>query len=250
VSDLCQHGHPYSYRSDGERVCRECSRANSREREQLISAAARHLGLTRRQFKAIHGTTRAACLAALTEPATPKPDTCRQGHPRTPDNVGWKHRPGREPTRYCMACRRDRDADAWAAVAEAADQAGVSASRYIRDHGGTLAGAATVARRNRGAEPKRPRDISAINDRFERAQQARAQVRAEAEAVWTHVATLDPDQRDWDGLSVLALCSCGWRETHGTRVEALAAASAHTANRRDARHVRGDRLDRHYQESA
>jgi hypothetical protein len=248
VSERCPDGHSIRRTPTGKWRCRTCEQARARQRDRLISDAARHLGLTRRQYLATHGSSRDACLAALAEPANPKPELCRQGHPRTDENTGWKQREGRDPVRYCKPCRRDRDADAWAAVAEAADQAGVSASQYIRDNGGTLMGAANLARL--GTTRKRPRrDVAEIDDRFERAQQARAQVRAEAEATWAHVARLDPDQRIWDGLSVLALCSCGWRETHASRDAAADAAVAHTASRSDARHVRGDRLD-NWQESA
>jgi hypothetical protein len=249
----CGKGHTAVERtSRGKWVCRECAREAAREKDRLIGSAARHAGLTRDEYKARHGQTRAAAEAVLAGPAAePRPDTCRNGHPRTPENTGWKQNDARNggPTRYCTACRRDRDAAAWATIADAAAAAGMSTSEWVRQHGRKPSAAANTA--TLGTSRRRPSpDDEEARSRRQRAREARDQIRAEALATWTHVATLDPDQRDWDGLSVLALCSCGWRETHATRDDARRALTDHTAARLDARQVHGDRVDHHRQEPA
>jgi hypothetical protein len=249
VTGLCPKGHQAGRTISGKWRCPECERVNARRRDQLLGDAARHLGLTRDEYAALHGKSMGAAQRVLAgPPGEPRPDTCRRGHPRTPENTGHK-RAGDGFTRYCTACRRDRDAETGAAIADAADHAGVSASEWIRRHG-TVTAAAAAGRAARGTEPERRPAVSAIGARAERARQARAQVRAEAEAARTHVVSLDPDQRDWDGLSILAICSCGWRETHATPDRARAALRDHTAERPDAAHVRGDRLDQYRQVSA
>jgi hypothetical protein len=234
-------------RRDGKRFCRECANEAAREQYRLCAAAARHLGLTNAAYLAAHGSSRAAAKAVLAgPPAQLGPEHCPNGHPRTPENTGRKRSHGRDH-RYCSACRRERDRRAWTAIIAAAEQHGISASEWVRRNGGNYSVAAIAA----GMEPAEPyparREGSA---REEAARKAREATRARAAQWAAHVAHLDPDQPDWDGLSVLALCSCGWRETHPHPDGARAALKAHTDVRPDAAHVRGDRLDPYWQETA
>jgi hypothetical protein len=250
VNGLCSKGHPTERTPRGKWVCRTCNRENGRERDRILAQAAKHLGLTRVEYALRHGKRTDTALAVLAGPGVdPRPETCRRGHPRTPENTGWKRAHGRT-TRYCTACRRARDADAWAAVAAAADQSGMSCSQWLRLHGRNLTAAAEAARRILPDRPEPQRLRARPGTDLDQARRARDQVRADLEAEWTHVVRLDPDQRDWDGLSVLALCSCGWRETHATPDRARAALKDHAADRPDARHIRGDRVDHFRQETA
>jgi hypothetical protein len=247
VSDLCPEGHPLTLRSGGRHTCRDCTRAAARDTYRLISAAARHLGLTNDAYRAAHGGSRATAQAVLAGPPAPKgPETCPNGHPRTPENTGWKRSHGREH-RFCQVCRRQRDRRAWDAIVEAAERKGMSATEWIRRHGGNYSTAAVAA----GMEPaeRKPERKPDTWSRDQRARLAREATRARAAAAATHVVHLDPEPHRWDGLSVLALCSCGWRETHATPDRARAALADHTAERPDAAYVRGDRLD-HWQETA
>jgi hypothetical protein len=248
VSNVCREGHPLTLRgSGGKRICRVCERARARDTHRLLGDAARHLGLTLDAYRAEHGGSRATAEAVLAGPAAPpQPETCPNGHRRTSANTGWKRSHGRTH-RFCIDCRRIRDRRAWDVIAVAAERHGMSASEWIRRHGGNYSTAAVAA----GMEPavevrhRKPDNWS----RNERARQARAATRARAAATATHVAHLDPEPSTWDGLSILALCSCGWRETHATPDRARAALHAHTAERPDSAYVRGDRLD-HWQETA
>jgi hypothetical protein len=239
--ETCRKGHPVDRSHRGKWVCRQCHRDESRERWRILSDAARHLGLTQAQYVAAHGKSAKTARAVLEGPAAPpRPDQCRRGHPRTPENTGYKQGPNGE-TRYCTACRRDREAEVWAGIADAAELAGMSPSEWVRLHGRSRGSVPTLA-----SSP----DPAAAGSRYERARRTRAAVRADALATWTHVAHLDPDQRDWDGLSVLAVCSCGWRETHPNPWDARSALNTHTMNRPDSQVVRGDRVDRRWQETA
>jgi hypothetical protein len=243
--ETCRKGHPVDRSHRGKWVCRQCHRDESRERWQILSDAARHLGLTQAQYIATYGKSAKTARTVLEGPAAPpRPDQCRRGHPRTPENTGYKQGPNGE-TRYCTACRRDREAEVWSGIADAAEKAGMSASEWIRLHGRSRGSVPTPR-----SSPDRPPDPNGAGSRYDRARRTRAAVRADALATSTHVAHLDPDQRDWDGLSVLAVCSCGWRETHPNPWDARSALNTHTMNRPDSQVVRGDRVDRRWQETA
>jgi hypothetical protein len=222
VTSTCRRGHTNPVR-DNVGACGTCRTDDARERSQLIRAAAAHLGLTRREYEATHGGGRVTARAILAgPPAAPAPEQCRNGHPRTEQNTGHRTVNGKT-IRYCVVCRT----------------ASRNASRERE----------RAAKAEQPPPPPRPRKPHnwAYRQRLLALREA-ARVRAAAEV--PHVAHLDPEQRDWDGLSVLALCSCGWRETHATPDRARAALKDHTETRPDVLWVRGDRVDHDWQVTA
>jgi hypothetical protein len=68
--DHCPSGHPYSDSNTialgkGGRKCRECDRTRGRARDAEIRAAFKSLGLSKREYLALHGASRATALALL-----------------------------------------------------------------------------------------------------------------------------------------------------------------------------------------